>query len=379
MFHYNSAIRALVADKPPVEIVLAACVIFWTLENFHGSDAAAFEHMNAAVKILGEWKDKRRPNDPAQDFIMKYIEPTIVDGIKFASKSRIESLAEQMSDLSLTTRDMRIMNMNHPAFDNLDDAEVYLGDRISKILALKSRTHTQAWSDSAWAKVIEEIEQIDAELYKWMHLFQNIAAIGSIFVRRMLIIHNVAAYVLLDQLKAEAKYKTGTNQYETPAGQEDDHDPHASAGRSRHNFIVMELEDLVRDDALATTEIRRREPRRLGLIAPAFLAAISAKKLENRRRAINVLRLLKTIEGPWRSEHATEIAEAMLHITPVQWQHVNFDFSEPKQTLTLEYDPEATAGTASQRRAVTRPIDASGMAWTSSVSISSPRPAPALH
>ena len=365
MFHYNRAIRALVADKPPVDIVLSACVIFWALENFHGSGQAAFDHMKAAIKILGEWKTRRRPNDPANDLISKYIEPTIIDGIKFASKSRVEELADQMEVLSLTTRDRRIMDMNYPEFDNLADAEIYLGDCISKILALKSQTQIQTSSDLAQARLIEEIGQLDAELFKWMHLFQNLTATGPVHARRMLIVHNVAANILLEQLKIQAGYQV---EQETEPSRGRGRDSPERISRCRHHFIMMEVEDMV-----SHNQLNRGDACSLGFIAPIFLVATGAHPLEYRQKAIQALETLDVIEGPWYSEHAAKIATAILETSsdtvatavPVQWQEIHFSYDAENETLSMNWLSEAGV---SQRSTVSKTIEVPGMVWDGSVS-----------
>ncbi|ETI22669.1 hypothetical protein G647_06745 [Cladophialophora carrionii CBS 160.54] len=369
MFHYNAAIRSLVADKPPIDIVLAACVIFWALENFNGSGQSAVDHMKAAIKILGEWKSKRRLKDPADNLISKYIEPTIRDGVKFASKCRIEELTDQMSALSLTTRDVRIMNFKHPAFGDLEDAEKYLGSCINDILTLKSQIQAQAALHSTHTVLIRELErldELDARLYRWMHLFQNLTATGPVYMRRMLIVHNVAAHILLDQLQRQAHY-SATEPEEVQDPDRDSAPECAGPERCRHNFIVIEVEDVLRHDPLTTTESCRKNPPTLGFIAPIFLVAMSAENVETRRQAINALRWLNVAEDSWSTEHAARIAEATLEMahesalgpSNVDVQHLTFDLDEDDQTLTMEWEREP------EHRAVklTKSIDASDLPW----------------
>ncbi|EXJ58354.1 hypothetical protein A1O7_05779 [Cladophialophora yegresii CBS 114405] len=369
MFHYNAAICALVVDKPPIDIVLAACVIFWALENFSGSGQSTVDHMKAAIKILGEWKSKPRSKDPANDLISKYIEPTIRDAVKFASKCRVEELTDQMSALCLTIRDVRIMNFKHPAFDDLGDAEEYLGSCINDILVLKSQVQAQVALHSTRTVLIRELEQLDeldARLYRWMHLFQNLTTTGPVYMRRMLIVHNVAAHILLDQLQRQAQYNTTESEKE----QERDRDssPECTGPEHcRHNFIVVEVEDVLRHDPLTTTEPCRKDPPSLGFIAPIFLVAMSGENVETRRQAINALRWLNVDEGSWSTEYAARIAEATLEMADecdlapgnVDIQHLTFDLDEDDQTLTMKWQPEAedTATISTQR------IDASDLPW----------------
>lgn len=402
MFHYNTAIRALVADKPPIDIVLAACVIFWALENFNGSGQSAFDHMKAAIKILGEWKSKRRPNNPTDDLISKYIEPTIRDGFKFALTRQTDELVGQMGALSLTTRDVRVMSINYPVFDNLEDAERYLGDCIDKILNLKSRTQTQIQVHKRdRAALVEEIETLDARLDKWMHLFQTLTGTGPILIRRMLIVHNVAANILLDQLKAQAGYHaladdiniSSEQARRSPSIGDQDYDSPERAGRCRFNFIVLEVEDMLLPSTQTSTSTMRENvrsmsgsagsinqglsPAILGSIAPIFMVATSSTKLQTRRRAVRALRLLNMSEGPWTSAHATGIAEAMLDIaqacavpqTMVNLQHMHFEYDEESEELHIEWKPGGDAASLLNVSSAMRSIDVSGMGWSLMVSL----------
>ncbi|OAL32610.1 hypothetical protein AYO20_07920 [Fonsecaea nubica] len=355
VFHYNSAIRALVADRPSIDVVLAACVIFWALENFNGGGQVAIDHMQAALKILGEWKSKHRPNDPSKDFIIRYIEPTIRDGVKFASKCRVEELASQMSALSLTTRDVRIMNMEYPEFNSLEDAGNYLNDCIGDILALKDQA-TVLLSPSP--RLIEQVEGLDARLYKWMNLFQSLTATGPVYTRRMLVVHNVAANILLDQLKTRT-------QYDNTGDEVEQEEPR----RCRFNFTVLEVEDILRYDPLATVETRRKKPPSLGFIPPIFLVATTAPKPETRTRAMNVLRLLNVTEGPWNTDHAAQIAGRMLEIadecaippSAVELRHIHFGFDPDQKVLRMRWAPEDPA---MLNVSMIKQIDAHNMNWS---------------
>jgi hypothetical protein len=378
ILHYNNAIRALVADKPSVDMVLAACIIFWALENFNGGGQAAFDHMKAAIKILGEWKTKRRPNDPTDELISKYIEPAIVDGLKFASRNRVEELADQMSALSLTSRDHRIMNMHHPAFDSLDDAETYLCGCIERILALKSRTHTGSGMNRL--RLADEIESLDAELFKWMHLFQDLTATGPVHIRRMLIVHNITANILLDQLKEQAEY----NVSEGEPTRERDSDSPERLGRTPHNFIVMEVQDILDGDSATASDLEWRDRPRLGYIGPVFLVATSARAVDTRQRAINALRAMNLAEGAWSTSQAAVVAEAMLSIaaecavppTAVDLDHILFSFDEDDEHVHMTWTADETQ--PEDLRTSTVAIEMSSVDWHGLVSLRG-HPATALH
>ena len=373
MYHYNTAIRALVSDKPPVEIVLLACVIFWALEKFSGSGQAAFDHMKAAIKILGEWKSRRRPDDPPNHMIFKYVEPSIRDGVKFASRSRVEELAGQLNALSLSTRDVRIMNIDHPLFNSLEDAGDYLGDCINTILNLTSQTDTTARA-LTHSHLIAQIEELDGRLYKWMHFFHNLTATGPVYVRRMLVVHNVAANILLDELKSQTQYYTFVDNIEEQERQRHrEEDSPECAGRCRFKYTVNEVEDLLKYEPFVTAVSRRKRPPSLGFIPPIYLVAISAPKVATRLRAITALKQLKTSEGPWNTDHAAKIAEAMLEIAndcavppgSVELRHMTFQLDEPRQCLSIEWEPEDPV---LQTMAVMKRVEVAGLDWKNRVS-----------
>ncbi|EXJ85229.1 hypothetical protein A1O3_05904 [Capronia epimyces CBS 606.96] len=331
VYHYNNAIRALLEGKLPVDIVLAACVIFWALENFNGSSQAAFDHMKAAITILGEWKAKLGPDKPADDLISTYLEPSIRDCIKFVSKNRLEELQGQMSTLSLSAQDRRIMNIELPTFQTLNAASDYLGQCIQAILTLQHMPLSP--------ELTETIQEIDARLYKWMSLFQNLAATGPVFQRRMLVVHNVAAYILLDQVKAQTSYS-----YSRESSQQE---------QCRCKFIVHEVEEMLKNDLVAMGESFRELPSALGLIPPIFLAATSSTKAEVRRKAMMALRLAKVVEGSWNSETAASIAEALVeigerfplpHSSQVGLRHVKLAVDKHTRVLSIQMGSGSKSG-----------------------------------
>ncbi|KAK6376138.1 hypothetical protein LTS17_007389 [Exophiala oligosperma] len=309
--HYNTAIRALLTHKPPIDVVLVSCVIFWCLENFNGTEKAAFDHMKAAIKILGEWKAKRRPDDPAHDLISTYIEPTIRDVVRLAPVARLEELEGQITAIGLSPQDVRIINHAlGQTFEGLEDASTYLCEAISDILSLTTLASSSSMMDhdgGAGAlsdEVIESINDLDARLYKWINLFQKLTSTGPVSERRMLVVHNVAAYVLLDL----TKNRLGVSE-----------EPVVQPPRCRWSFVVNEVEDMLKHGqgpavAVADEPSGGSLSGGLGFIPPLFLAATSAPNVEVRRRAVNAIRLLNLVEGSWNSELAAKIAEAMLDV-----------------------------------------------------------------
>ena len=326
MSHYNLAIRALVTDKPPVDVVLSTCVIFWALENFNGSGTAAFDHMKAAIKILGEWKATKRPDDPSNDLITKYIEPTICEGIKFASKLRVDQLQDQMKALSLSAQDYRVLSLEYPAFEGLEQAAAYLRDCILEIL------HLTITLKSLTPSLRDQIEGLEARLNKWMHLFQPLTATGPVHERKMLVVHDIAAYCLLSRLKLKA----GISDPKT-----------MQPGRDRYAFIVVEVEDMLKYDPYCTDLTKNTRPL-LGFVPAVFLAATTAPKAQTRQRAINALRLLDAMNGPWCGKLAASVAEVMLEIAqqfslPVaelDIEQMNFEYDLQNGRLSLIWQPD---------------------------------------
>ncbi|KAI1616580.1 hypothetical protein EDD36DRAFT_461458 [Exophiala viscosa] len=338
IYHYNNAIRALLTDRPAVDVVLATCVIFWALENFNGSGQAASDHMKAAIKILGEWKAKGRLNDPAHDLITTYIEPAIKDGIKMVSVDLASELEDLITALSMSPQDMRILRYKCPAFNTLDVACAYLGGCLQKIFDLRSAPHN--------AEVVNSIHDIEARLCKWMNFFQKLTATGAVHHRRMLVVHNIGAHILLDRLKEQAEVPTEEVQ----------------PTRCRFTYIVFEIEDILKHNALATAADWTRRPLSSIFIPPVFLVATCAPKVEDRRRAINHLSILNLAEGSWNTELAAKIAEAMLDIVDqfsipaqeVAMRHMDFSVGQEGNTLHMRWEPDSAE---CQNVAFSREID----------------------
>lgn len=321
--HYNRAIRALVADKPTIDVVLATCIVFWALENFNGCGEAAFDHMKAAVKILKEWEVTRRPDDPSNALIVDSLQPTVRDGIKFASRDRVEELERDMDVLSFSSHDQRIMDFELPNFGSLEDASTVLGDCIRHLLSLQEST-------VAGIELEEQIKEIDAKLFKWMNLFQTL--IPHISYGRTFIVHHVACHILLDKLKARAGMVDETvKSIERPFG-----------------FIMHEVEDMIGQKLIETGAFDKLDTAYIGLIPPVFLVAVEAPKVETRWRAISALRQLTLTEGPWSAEVAANIADAMLDVAErytaplshVDLKYFTFIYDPESQLLTIQWEPE---------------------------------------
>lgn len=326
MSHYNLGIRALVTDKPPVDVVLSTCVIFWVLENFNGVGEVAFDHMKAAIKILGEWKAKRRSDNQSNNLISEYIEPTIRDSIKFVSKSRADELQNQMEALSLSTQDYRVLHIDHPAFENLEQAGTYLSDCIGELL------HLTITLKRVTSELRDQVDQLEARLHKWTNLFQHLTGTGPVYQRKMLVVHNVAAYCLLSRLKLKAGIS----------------DPDTTLpGRDRYSFIVFEVEDILKYDPYCV-ESSKKQPPLLGFVPAVFLAATTAPKAETRQRAIHALRLLGSMEGPWNGKMAASVAEVMLEIaqqfsvpaSELDIEQMNFEYDQKKGRLCMMWQPD---------------------------------------
>jgi len=298
MFHYNTAIRALVRDRPAVEVVLATCVIFWALENFNGSGRAAFDHMKAAFKILDEWKNQRRTNDPAHNLISMYIEPIIHDGMKFASAGRIEEVINDLTEESeivfLTQSLETSRSIQLPSFSTLDEASDHLVDCVRQLLHL---TLLDLDTEQARLALRDAIPTIDAKLDQWIGLFHKLTATGPPCQRRLLVVHNIAAHILLDQLKTITQ-----------------HEEQADSRKSRYSFIVHEMDELLEIQAAHTLPARRMPILRLGTFPPLFLVAVACPDVAFRGRALNALRASHYHEGLWNGEVAASIAETIVMI-----------------------------------------------------------------
>ena len=287
--HYNTAIRALTQSQPTTDVVLITCILFWTVENFNGSGQPSFDHMEAAQKILREFKAKADHNEsPYYTVINKYIEPIIIDGTQHARARSVEETSEspEKRGSEPSNVDQILLARLPTGFPTLETARDHLRSCIRALLHAMNNDLPEDDSDIL-------LERLEVHLQRWVYLFHRLTATGSACDRRMLVIHHVNATTLLGELKKSLDMELH---------QEDDF-------KSQYSWNMTEFEELLGEKPV----IPPNQPSHiLGLIPPLFTAAVRCDEPEVRTRATAMLNSLNRAEGCWTDSVAARMAQAIV-------------------------------------------------------------------
>ena len=286
--HYNFAIRALTQSQPTTDVVLITCILFWTVENFNGAGQPSFDHMEAAQKILREFKAKEdHTESPHYTVINRYIEPIIMDGVQHAQARRVEHSTEDTEepDWTSTTVSQSLPDRLPKSFANLGIAQGHLRTCIRTLL------HTLNSEPSA-GDTESLVEHLELHLQRWIYVFHSLTAIGTACMRRMLVVHHVNALALLSELKRTLDGEL-----------HDDEDP-----KSSYSWVVTEMEELLAERPKSIPVSPSHE---LGIIPPLFTAAVRCTDTDVRSRALAILKSMDRQEGCWTDSVAARMAHAI--------------------------------------------------------------------
>ena len=291
LHHYNEAIRAVTRSQPTTDVVLMTCVLFWTIENFRGGKKSSFDHLQAAVKILNEFKARDNYEaSPHYEVIIKYIEPTIKDGLRHVPMKRIVDVTDGPEDYCHT---IRALALRLPAsMSTLEKATDYLRLCLQGVLALIEQGQT--------SQCILAVETLEEYLNRWIVPFLELAAVRSVCDRRLLVVHHVTALILLAELKKEYKME----------------EQDTVKTRSQYSWIVTETEDLVShsEDLNASLQDPDAVARNLGLMPPLFTAAFQCPDPALRANALKILKEWDGREKGWSSIIAIKIAQTLAQL-----------------------------------------------------------------
>ena len=286
--HYNAAIRAVTRSQPTTDVVLMTCILFWTIENFRGGKNSSFDHLQAAVKILNEFKARDNYEaSPHYEVIMKYIEPTIKDGLRHVPLERIVDVTDVPEDYCVTIRALALKLPT--SMSTLEKAADYLKYCLQGVLTLVEQGQT--------SQCILGVETLEEYLNRWIVPFLELTSVGSAWDRRLLVVHHVTALLLLAEMKKEYNMKV----------------QEGVKTRSQCSWIVSEIEDLVShsEDLNASLQDPEAVSRDLGLIPPLFTAAIQCPDPAVRTEALKILRKWNGRERGWSSSIAVKIAQTL--------------------------------------------------------------------
>jgi hypothetical protein len=284
--HYNKAIRAFTHSHPPTDIVLITCILFWTVENFNGFGQPSFDHMEAAQKILREFKaDKNHSKSPHYELITTYIEPIIVDCMQHArTASPTEATQVEEAEEVYAAADGLLLSQLPKKFPSLDAAERHLRACLKTLMyAINTNQPNDTY-----------VEQLDLHLRRWIYLFHNLTAEGNCCERRVLVVHHVNASALLGELRRSKE----------PGITE------AADLRHHYSWIVTELADLFEEVKTSHPEVVPAHE--LGVIPPLFTAAIRTQNEELRLEALEQLKTMNRHEGCWTDDLAARVAQTLI-------------------------------------------------------------------
>ena len=283
--HYNTAIRALTQSQPTTDIVLITCILFWTVENFNGAGQPSFDHMEAAQKILREFKAKANHTDsPHYTVINRYIEPIVIDGVQHARTRSVE-IPEKPQEPERVPSELvdRIMPASLPTtFPNLDAASDHLRSCIQALLHVLNNDLSEDDTEIL-------IERVEVHLQRWIYLFHSLTAAGTACNRRLLVIHHVNTTTLLAEFKQSLDIELH---------QEEDF-------KNQYTWNITEIEELLASKLESMSHLSHD----LGVIPPLFTAAVRCIDPDVRTRATAVLISLSRVEGCW----SDNIAACMAH------------------------------------------------------------------
>lgn len=291
LHHYNAAIRAVTRSQPTTDVVLMTCILFWTIENFRGGGGgkkSSFDHLQAAVKILNEFKARDNfEASPHYEVIMKYIEPAIKDGLRHVPPQRIVDVTDAPEDYCVTIRALALKLPT--SMSTLEKAADYLRYCLQGVLTLVEQGQT--------SQCILAVETLEEYLNRWIVPFLELTAVGSAWDRRLLVVHHVTALLLVAAMKKEYNMEV----------------QNAVRTQSQCSWIVSEIEDLVShsEDLKASLQDPEAVSRGLGLIPPLFTAAIQCPDPSVRAIALGILRKWNGQERGWSSSIAIKIAQTL--------------------------------------------------------------------
>jgi hypothetical protein len=286
--HYNNAIRAVTQSDPTTDVVLITCILFWIIENFNGAGQPSFDHMKAAQKILREFKTSGRHTDsPYYDVISRYIEPIITDAAYHAQTDIVQDIIDEVEEPTDTGFDTdQILARRMPtSYLTLVAVQDHLKSCLQAVVYFLNQDCIRDDAESL-------INRIETHLQRWVYLFHGWTASGSACQRRMLVLHHATATVLL----AECKQSLDVDE------------EHYYENKSRYNWIVTELGDLLKEKPKPLPVQPSHE---LGVIPPLFTAAVRCKDKEVRDRALSVLKSMNRDEGSWTDAVAARIADGI--------------------------------------------------------------------
>ena len=361
LFHLNIALKAMLYEHPPLEVILITGLVLQLLETLNHNPRIALVHLRSAIRISAEYK-KRVANggrvDPAQaEFIIGRLDPVLAVAAHFAEATLAKDVNKPRIDQHSSEAYALRAKLTRPGivdcFRSLTDARNSLGSqavKLTKLLALVHSPEPSSKASSAPNETLQhaslmqvpqkDYEDADTRLEHFWRLFQPIFNKQEP-VARMLQLHFKILKLMLD----DAKPLKPDSEIRSPRQVED----------FECNDMISEAISLVNDTSIQRSEDFKIE---LGLIPPLFYLATTAHPCRSvtRKQAIECLqnRFANRREGAWNGSLAARIAEEVVDLraelgsTPVM-TGISFEaFHHSKANTETASSPRATTGEDSQ-------------------------------
>ena len=314
--HYNVAIRAITQGQPSIEIVLMTCIMFWAIETCNHSAGKPQHHIEAAVKILEEFKtDQKNKALPHWEVITVHIEPVV----KAAHLQVHYSQLNLPSELIGMIDSYGVLELGlPPAFTNLADATFTLKQCIRCLLKMLNDRHADIHQTRADLKVME------AHTWRWLGLFHSLGTVGDAIAGRMLLVHHVTILLLIGEItKSVVSFSQDS-----------------AKDKLRATWIMRELEEIT-DTPVTTTSTggpSKVQSHELGIIPPLFVVALLSGELALKAQALVLLAKIGRIEGHWKSSAAAKVAEIVIDMRTrdeTEWRLDDLVFNTDATGLVL--------------------------------------------
>ncbi|RMZ85880.1 hypothetical protein DV737_g372, partial [Chaetothyriales sp. CBS 132003] len=316
--HYSEAIRAITQGQPSIDIVLMTCVLFWAIESVSERAQNPNGHVEAAIKILDEFKSKEENrSSPHWALITEDIEPAL----RAAHLHISHNLLDKTSVLPLEAADnfgipVHVLPM---AITNLEEAAEHLRHCLRRLLQLINGKRADA------TQIRTDVAVIEIHLARLLGFFHRLSAPADPVQRRLLIVHHIAALGLCRALSERVG----------------DKEADATRVKTRARWIIHEIEDILDAPANAKRESASSShvlSHNLGFIPPLFVAAIVCNDLVIRAQALVLLKKLNRVEGQWTSQAAATTVEVIVGMRDNDTGHIELQdlaFGTQDNDLTL--------------------------------------------
>jgi hypothetical protein len=351
IIHINAALRSLLEENPPIEVVIMTGLVLQFLETMNHQPKVALMHLRSTNRLVQEYKakidDSPGLHRARADFIVNTLEPVVQMALKFAEVTLEQQVEASRLDQHNTAAYETRQKLTRPgivdSFRSLMDARNNIGaqaEKLGKDIGVKlSKTANDLVFDVKDALqgphprvLLSKFAYTDTRvrlghcqrLYAPIHVPDELE-------NQMIVIHVKILSLMIEDLK--------------PAGAEFIEEKH---------YSIFDIEDI--DDLLGQCIALASNPRiqddenfkiELGIIPPLFYLATGNRPCRpaSRMKAIQCLQtqLASRQEGTWTGSIAGRVAEEIFDLkTRVGYENDLFNlvlkvnFPEDKGNINMQ-------------------------------------------